>query len=397
MLFIVISKIQSLCNLKITHKTNKGIVVSMINTNIIMTGYDPCLLNENQSTQTTTIFAWIASLCAYIMIWKIDFSINIIKLSVCKKFLWFITARLITLIIGGSFVRVIYLSETNDDKQFCYCNNDDLLLANSFTIIYIGIWPIAWILHKLRILKLIMIIGGYIFTKYIKCESINCCCKIRIKVETPTAPVGKMCSTCFKPCCLCCTKLCTLCTSQFTVIITFIAFIITPLICIGIRLRVIGDKWENHLIKINNKSQLDITDIVFIWILSVMMTFFMITGVLKLKRKYFPPKQIATNDTEKTNDTETTNDTEEIVEIQRLRTMSKTTKDNEQVIDLKVAENEVHEIKKQLEIVTNEKEDIESKYRKLSEQTEQFQSLKEENETLRKRLSSINANQKEET
>ena len=130
--------------------------VTIVDTLLLISEYDECEVSETYTNNTLTImvFAWIASFFGYLVIWKINTSYYVIKLNIIQKLLWFISSKLIIFICGASFVRVIYLSEINpgsDPAIYCYCNDTQLNLAGMFTIIYMAIFPLGWILNKLKV------------------------------------------------------------------------------------------------------------------------------------------------------------------------------------------------------------------------------------------------------
>ena len=253
-----------------------GIVITIVNGFGIMNKYEHCLGYED--TEPTILISWISSIFAYFFIWKIDFSFGVVKIGILKKLLWFVSSKIILLIIGASFVRVVYLQNYND--TYCYCNNDQLYLANLFTAIYIAIFPVAWIVNKLGLKKFLVVALTYICKQYCLCQSDNCCCEIVVKV--PTGPVGKP----FIPVISCCKTVFAKLLMIFPGAIIVIMFIVAPFIVLYMRFKIISDKWEYHLETISQTTEFDITDVVFIWILIVTFTFFMIEFVLRCKRKY---------------------------------------------------------------------------------------------------------------
>ena len=155
--------------------------------------YDPC--DPDDPIGTIVIVIQIASLILYIIIWRIDITFSVIAGNYIRKIIWVIAARILILIIGASFVRLIFIRV----DEACYCSDNELSVAINFNLGYLAALPILWILYKIQAAKWAMIVLTYIYSKYICCESVNCCIEIVIESKKPTGPVGKGANAIFKP------------------------------------------------------------------------------------------------------------------------------------------------------------------------------------------------------
>eukprot|EP01083_Nonionella_stella_P128423 389176_1 len=244
-----------------------GIFILIASSWIMMNQYGPC--PEKESVATTMAFAWIASLTAYILLWKIDVSLGVTKLTIWQKLGWVFSEKIITLICGSSFIRFIYVQQISPDVC-CYVYNDELYLVSVYTILYLATFAIIWIGKKFRLHVLLM----FVFTACCLCKSDNCCCEV--KTKAPAGRLGKM----LQPCLKCCVGV------VGPAIPFVVMFVISPVICLGIRFNLLADKWQNQI-----NGILDISDVVFIWIIVTAFTFFAVVAVERCRNKCCPAKE----------------------------------------------------------------------------------------------------------
>eukprot|EP01084_Bolivina_argentea_P010791 20120_1 len=87
--------------------TLSGLATTVINTFILMGKYAPCPGYED--AVTTIIIAWIISFVIYVWVWRVDICYSVAEVNLFKKLVWFIGEKMIILVCGASFVRVIYI------------------------------------------------------------------------------------------------------------------------------------------------------------------------------------------------------------------------------------------------------------------------------------------------